>query len=60
MPELTEKSNNSENKGGNILSIVELYPELNQSELEEAEYFLSRFLEVMHDIFEENQEKIRD
>lgn len=41
----------------NRLPITELYPELNQSEQEEAEYFLNRFLEIMHNIFQENEQK---
>lgn len=41
----------------NRLPIAELYPELNQAEQEESEYFLTRFLEIMHDIFQENQQK---
>lgn len=55
-----QKSNTPKNKDNNNLPIAELYPELNQSEREEAEYFLNRFLEVMHSIFEENQAKSRD
>lgn len=59
MAEFNEKSNKVfQSKSESGLLIAELYPELNQAEQDEAEYFLNRFLEVMHDIFEENQGKI--
>lgn len=48
---------NNENKADDTLPIAELYPELNFAQQAEAEYFLGRFLEVMHDIFEEKEAK---
>lgn len=54
MPELEKEQNNKHPSGEEkLLPIAELYPELNPDE--QAEYFLNRFLEIMHEIFEEKQ-----
>lgn len=51
--EISESANATEN----LLSIAELYPALNRREQAEAAYYLNRFLEVMDDIFQENQQE---
>lgn len=39
------------------LPVQKLYPNLPDEQLEEAEYFFNQYLEVIHRIFEENQQK---
>ena len=60
MNEFRKQSDNQPEIERDLLSIAELYPELSPAEQEEAAYFLNRFLEVMHRIFEENQRKTGD
>jgi len=40
---------------GQPLTIADLYPDMNEAELAEAEYNLKRYLEIVRGIFERTQ-----
>ena len=57
---MLNSSNNDKTQKEYRIPVEKLYPDLSPEEHKEVEYFLTRYLEVIYRIFQENHGKIKN